>query len=54
MVQGRTRKAFYKGQPKHIVPEEEYIVVEGTHDPIISRDVFDRVQKMFEETRKEA
>ena len=54
MVQGRTRKAFYKGQPKHIVPEEEYIIVEGTHDPIISRDVFDRVQKMFEETRKEA
>lgn len=54
MVQGRTRKAFYKGQPKHIVPEEEYIIVEGTHDPIISRDVFDRMQKMFEETRKEA
>lgn len=54
MVQGKTRKAFYKGQSKHIVPEDEYIIVEGTHDPIISRDVFDRVQKMFEETRKEA
>ena len=54
MVQGRTRKAFYKGQPTTIVPEEEYVVVEGTHEPIVSREIFDRVQGMFAETKSAA
>lgn len=54
MVQGRTRKALYKGQPTTSVPKEEYIVVEGTHDPIISREVFDQVQQMFEESENAA
>lgn len=54
MAQGRTRTAFYKGQPTTIVPEDEYIIVEGTHEPIVSREIFDSVQRMFDETKRAA
>lgn len=50
MVQGRTRTALYKGQAMKKVDPEDYIVVEGTHEPIVSRELFDKVQKIFEET----
>lgn len=54
MVQGRTRKALYKGMPTTSIPEEEQIIVEGTHDPIISLEIFDQVQRLFDETEKAA
>ena len=54
MVQGRTRKALYKGQPRTQIPVEEQIMVEGTHDPIISRETFNQVQQIFNETEKKA
>lgn len=54
MVQGATRRALYKNQPTVKVSEDELIVVEGTHEPIVSRDIFDKVQKMFEASEKEA
>jgi DNA invertase Pin-like site-specific DNA recombinase len=47
MVQGRSKKV------NHIqinVPESEWFVVMDTHEPLISRDVFDAVQKIRAKT----
>lgn len=46
MVRGKTRSAFYKGEPRHDVPRTEWIVVQGTHQPIISQELFRRVQEV--------
>ena len=54
MVQGKTEKALYKGMSTTVKPEEEYIVVEGTHEAIVSKELFDKVQKIFEWTGAEA
>ena len=45
MVQGKRKSHFYNGMPAERVKREDWIVVENTHEPIISREVFDEVQK---------
>lgn len=49
MVRGKTHSAFYKGEKRHPVARTEWIVVQGTHDPVISRELFDAVQRVNEE-----
>lgn len=44
MVQGRKRKLSYKSKKTIEVPEDEWFVVEDTHDAIIADDIFDAVQ----------
>lgn len=44
MVRGKTRSALYKGEKRHHVPREEWIVVKNTHPPIISQELYDKVQ----------
>ena len=43
MVQGKTGTLSYKSRKLINKPEEEWIRVEGTHEPIISREVWDTV-----------
>lgn len=44
MVQGRTKKVSYKSKKVVSVPEENWYVVPGTHEAIIDRETFERVQ----------
>ncbi len=44
MVQGKTGTVSYKNKKLISKPEDEWIRVEGTHEPIISLDVWDTVQ----------
>lgn len=43
MVQGKTGTLSYKSRKLVGKPEEEWIRVEGTHEPIISRELWDTV-----------
>jgi DNA invertase Pin-like site-specific DNA recombinase len=49
MVQGKTRKINGKQIP---VNPDEWICVPNTHEPIISREVFEHVQSVLEENRE--
>lgn len=52
MVQGKYQKINYKVKKFREVDEADWIRVEGTHEPIISREVFDIVQEaMSRDTR---
>lgn len=46
-VQGKNRKVNYKVKKLQPVDEAEWIRVPGTHEAIISRDIFDSVQKLL-------
>ncbi|MCD8013290.1 MAG: recombinase family protein [Lachnospiraceae bacterium] len=48
MVQGKNRKINYKVKRSEAVDEEDWIRVEGTHDAIIDREVFDMVQVLLD------
>ena len=49
MVRGKTHSALHKGEKRHHVPRSEWIVVPGTHEPIIDRELFDAVQDVNNE-----
>lgn len=47
MVQGKNTTISYKIKQCKAIPKEDWIIVKGTHEPIISQDDFDTVQSMF-------
>lgn len=49
MVRGKTRSALYKGEKRHHVSRAEWIVVKGTHEPVVSQELFDKVQEINRE-----
>jgi len=52
MVQGRNRVISYKVHERITVPEEEWIIVPDTHEPIIDRQLFEQAQALHKrETR---
>jgi len=51
MVQGTRRKVSYKCEYVASVPKGEWFVVDGTHEGIVDRETFDRVQELLRERR---
>ena len=47
MVQGKTGVESYKTQEKVTYPEDQWIVVKGTHDPIINQRTWDMTQELI-------
>ena len=47
MVQGKNTTISYKHKQCRAVPKEEWYVVEGTHEPIIDRETFEKAQALF-------
>lgn len=47
MVQGKNTTISYKIKQCRSVPEEDWIIVEGTHEAIIDRETFDKAQSLF-------
>lgn len=47
MVQGRYRVKSYKIHVQETVPEDEWFIVENTHEPIIRREDFNKVQELL-------
>ena len=52
LVQGRRKKINYKSKKIVYVPKEQWIRANNTHEPIIEKDVFDKVQVMLEKRTK--
>lgn len=46
MVQGKKRQSFYENRGQYKKPKEEWIVVENTHEPLIDRETFNKVQEI--------
>lgn len=46
MIQGKTGVASYKTQEKIAYPQDQWIVVKGTHEPIIDQNTWDKVQAL--------
>lgn len=44
-VQGKTKKISFKSRETKAVPREEWIRVEGTHEPLISEEIYNMARK---------
>ena len=47
MVQHKSERISYKVEKYHYIPEEQQYIVDGMHDPIISKDTFDQAQEVM-------
>lgn len=47
LTQGKRRTPNYKVKKIVTLPEEQWVVVENTHEPIVSRELFDNVAKIL-------
>lgn len=54
MAQRKTTQCLYKGVQFSRVNEEDWVVVYNTHEPIISQELFDKVQAINEATARTA
>lgn len=54
MVQGRQRVKSYKIHTQEQVPENEWYIVENTHEPIIERPIFVKVQELLKRDTRTA
>uniref|UniRef100_UPI002A7FF50A recombinase family protein n=1 Tax=Enterocloster asparagiformis TaxID=333367 RepID=UPI002A7FF50A len=52
-VQGKTRKALWKGQRRTVQSKEKWTVVRNTHEAVIDRPTFDMVQRLAEQARQD-
>lgn len=53
MVQGTKRQSFYENRRQYKKPPEEWVIVENTHEPIIDRDTFEKVQEITRQKHEE-
>lgn len=53
MVQGKKRQSFYENRGQYKKPREEWVVVENTHEPLIDRETFDKVQELAQRKNAE-
>ena len=53
MVQGKKRQSFYENRGQYKKPREEWVVVENTHEPLIDRETFDKVQTLAQRRNAE-
>lgn len=53
MVQGTKRQSFYENRRQYKKPQEEWVIVENTHEPIIDRDTFEKVQEITRQRNEE-
>ena len=52
MVQGKYGSVSYKTKQNKPRPRSEWYIVEGTHEPIVDRELWDRVQAMIAQKAK--
>lgn len=50
LVERKTQKALYKGGMKDVIPPIEWNIIEDTHTPIISREIFYAVQDILKQS----
>lgn len=54
LVYGKIPKSLYEGIQMHCAPREEWRILEGMHEPIVGKKLFDKVQDIFDQNRKVA
>lgn len=53
MVQGKTRCSYFENEGRlRFLPKEDWIIVENTHEPIVTQKEFDFAERLAEKSRK--
>ncbi len=53
-VGGRTEKLSFKSKKTRLKPKQEWTIIENHHEPIINKELFEKVQKIRKKRKKES
>lgn len=53
IVYGKEETSFAKGIKRHTIPETDWQVAQGSHEPIIEEELFYSVQELLEQSKQE-
>ena len=51
-VQGRSKKVSYRSKKKVTIPKEKWVRVEGTHEPLISKDLWEQARTRYSQNAR--
>lgn len=51
IIRHKSEQSFFSGKKVSLVPEQEQIVIENNHEPIIDRQMFEDVQRMLSQPK---
>lgn len=51
VIRHKSEQSFFAGKKARLVPEQEQIVIENNHEPIIDRQMFEDVQRMLSQPK---
>ena len=54
MVQGRRKSRLCENEKRHFTDPDDWIIVEGTHEPVVSRELFEEIRGLFRQKVKES
>lgn len=54
LIQGKRKTRLCDNEKRHFTDEEEWIICENAHEPIISRDIFYKVRDLYEKKINES
>jgi hypothetical protein len=50
LVERKTQRALCKGGVAEVIPREKWNIIENTHEPVITKESFDKVQKVLQQS----
>lgn len=53
LVYGKTVRSFARGIQRQDIASEDWQVIEGTHEPLVTEAIFNRVQELLEESSRQ-
>ena len=54
LVQGKRKARLCDNEKRHFTDEDEWIICENSHEPIISREIFNKVRGLYEKKVKDS
>lgn len=54
MVQGKRRTSLYDNEARHAMDEDDWIVVENTHEAIVDKELFNKVRAVMDKKVEES
>lgn len=52
IVERKESRLLYKGREKQVIPKAEWNLIANTHEPIVDRETFEEVQRLFVESKE--
>ena len=54
LVQGRRKSQLCENEKRHFTGQDEWVIAEGTHEPVISHELFEEIRVLFRQKVKES